>query len=229
MSQRFRSTAFQSLQSMFDRDRDLDKTILVGNIHSCVTEEILFELFLQAGPVDEVCIFRDGQQALYGCVYYKHAEAVPYAVELLNGIWLYGQPIKLQRKTDGLYHRNEVFSYHTGNGLIADSADAVQRDDVVLNLNRSRVVEIQSNEAYSWSDMVYSRRLQVCPPAVWFFPPLQLCPGSGHSSGTSLHRSASSAVGCNFQKVLYGERCMSILTPSVPVSAFISSDSDCKL
>ncbi|XP_059398617.1 RNA binding motif protein 11 isoform X2 [Carassius carassius] len=206
MSQRFRSTAFQSLQSMFDRDRDLDKTILVGNIHSCVTEEILFELFLQAGPVDEVCIFRDGQQALYGCVYYKHAEAVPYAVELLNGIWLYGQPIKLQRKTD-----------------------AVQRDDVVLNLNRSRVVEIQSNEAYSWSDMVYSRRLQVCPPAVWFFPPLQLCPGSGHSSGTSLHRSASSAVGCNFQKVLYGERCMSILTPSVPVSAFISSDSDCKL
>ncbi|XP_026089818.1 splicing regulator RBM11 isoform X2 [Carassius auratus] len=138
MSQRFRSTAFQSLQSMFDRDRDL-KTILVGNIHSCVTEEILFELFLQAGPVDEVCIFRDGQQAPYGCVYYKHAEAVPYAVELLNGIWLYGQPIKLQRKTD-----------------------AVQRDDVVLNLNRSQSVEIQSNEAYSWSDMVYSRRLQVC-------------------------------------------------------------------
>jgi len=32
---------------MFDRVRDLDKTILVGNIHSCVTEEILFELFLQ--------------------------------------------------------------------------------------------------------------------------------------------------------------------------------------
>ncbi|XP_052393959.1 RNA binding motif protein 11 [Carassius gibelio] len=180
MSQRFRSTAFQSLQSMFDRDRDL-KTILVGNIHSCVTEEILFELFLQAGPVDEVCIFRDGQQAPYGCVYYKHAEAVPYAVELLNGIWLYGQPIKLQRKTD-----------------------AVQRDDVVLNLNRSQSVEIQSNEAYSWSDMVYSRRLQVCPPAVWFFPPLQLWHSSGHSSGTSLHRSASSAVGCNFQKVLYG-------------------------
>uniref|UniRef100_A0A673HUB6 RNA binding motif protein 11 n=1 Tax=Sinocyclocheilus rhinocerous TaxID=307959 RepID=A0A673HUB6_9TELE len=81
-------------------NRDLDKTVLVGNIHSCVTEEILFELFLQAGPVDEVCIFRDGPQASYGCVYYKHAEAVPYAVELLNGIWLYGQPVKLQRKTD---------------------------------------------------------------------------------------------------------------------------------
>uniref|UniRef100_A0A8C1VS64 RNA binding motif protein 11 n=2 Tax=Cyprinus carpio TaxID=7962 RepID=A0A8C1VS64_CYPCA len=79
----------------------LDRTILVGNIHSCVTEEILFELFLQAGPVDEVRIFRDAQQAPYGCVYYKHAEAVPYAVELLNGIWLYGQPIKLQRKTGG--------------------------------------------------------------------------------------------------------------------------------
>lgn len=26
---------------------DLEKSIFVGNIHSCVTEEILFELFLQ--------------------------------------------------------------------------------------------------------------------------------------------------------------------------------------
>ncbi|XP_043077341.1 RNA binding motif protein 11 [Puntigrus tetrazona] len=77
-------------------DRDQDKTVLVGNIHSCVTEEILFELFLQAGPVEEVCIFREGQ---CGCVYYKHAEAVPYAVALLNGIWLYGQPIRLQQRT----------------------------------------------------------------------------------------------------------------------------------
>ncbi|XP_016347643.1 RNA binding motif protein 11 [Sinocyclocheilus anshuiensis] len=227
MSQRFRSAASRSLQSMFDRDRDLDKTVLVGNIHSCVTEEILFELFLQAGPVDEVRIFRDGAQASYGCVYYKHAEAVPYAVELLNGIWLYGQPIKLQRKTDGHYHRNEACAYYTGTGLIADSADAVRRDDVVLSLNGSPV-EIPSNEAYSWSDMVYGRRLQVCPPAVWLCPPLQLCPSSAHSSGTSLHRSASSGVGCA-SRPLYGGCCSSILTPYAPVSAFISSDSHCPL
>ncbi len=37
------SHTFTSPRSMCDRD----KTILVGNIHSCVTEEVLFELFLQ--------------------------------------------------------------------------------------------------------------------------------------------------------------------------------------
>ncbi|XP_073679979.1 RNA binding motif protein 11 [Garra rufa] len=165
---------------MFARDRDLDKTILVGNIHSCVTEDILYELFLQAGPVEKVRIFRDGRQAPYGCVSYKHAEAVPYAVALLSGIWLYGQPIKLQLKTD-----------------------AVHQYDVVLNLNGSPDLEIHSNEAYSWRDMVYSRRLDVCPPAVWFWPPLQQWMGSGDPSGTSclhenafVHRSASSRVGC---------------------------------
>ncbi|KAL1252368.1 hypothetical protein QQF64_017061 [Cirrhinus molitorella] len=177
---------------MFDSDRDLEKTILVGNIHSCVTEEILYELFLQAGPVVEVRIFRDGQHAPYGCVYYKHAEAVPYAVALLNGIWLYGQPIKLQPKTD-----------------------AVHQYDVLLNVNGSPDVEIHSNEAYSWRDMVYSRRLDMCPPALWFCPPLQQWMGSGYPSGTSclhenafVHSSASSREGCANSQ-LYGGRILS--------------------
>ncbi|KAF4098151.1 RNA binding motif protein 11 [Onychostoma macrolepis] len=179
---------------MFDRDRDQDKTILVGNIHSCVTEEILFELFLQAGPVDEVRIFREGQ---YGCVYYKHAEAVPYAVALLNGIWLYGQPIRLQRKTDGCYHRNEAFAYHTGTGLIADSAD-----DVLLNVNGSPAVEIHANEACGWRDMVYGRGLDA-----WFCPPLQWSVYSGLRSmheNASLHSRLSCAnVEYKLQRELY--------------------------
>ncbi|XP_039533794.1 RNA binding motif protein 11 isoform X2 [Pimephales promelas] len=229
---------------MFDRVRDLDKTILVGNIHSCVTEEILFELFLQAGPVKEVHIFRDGQQAPYGCVYYKHAEAVPYAVELLNGIWLYGQPIKLQCKIGGHYHRNHMLAYHMENGLIANSADAVHQDNMVLNLNGSPAgVENRSNEACGWSDMVYSSRpLDACPPVVWYCPPLQQWGNSGYPPWTSrldedllLYRSASTREGCaNRQK--YSGRCTGILTPLaqkstpyIPVSAFGGTDSDCKL
>ncbi|KAK9955797.1 hypothetical protein ABG768_015648 [Culter alburnus] len=222
---------------MFDRDRDLDKAIFVGNIHSCVTEEILFELFLQAGPVDKVHIFRDGHQAPYGCVYYKHAEAVPYAVELLNGIWLYGQPIKLQCTNGGHYHRNHMLAYHMENGLIANSADAVHQDNMVLNLNGSPGVENCSNEACGWSDMVYSR-----PPVVWYCPPLQQWMNSGYPPWTScldenllLHRSASTREGCA-NRQLHSGYCTSILTPLaqknapyIPVSAFGCTDSDCKL
>uniref|UniRef100_A0A8B9H909 RRM domain-containing protein n=1 Tax=Astyanax mexicanus TaxID=7994 RepID=A0A8B9H909_ASTMX len=57
-----------------------------------------FYFFYQAGPVRKVVIprGREGQQRTFGFVYYKHAEAVPYSIELLDGIWLYGRPISLK-------------------------------------------------------------------------------------------------------------------------------------
>ncbi|KAJ8266979.1 hypothetical protein GJAV_G00136840 [Gymnothorax javanicus] len=77
---------------------EVDKTVFVGNLHSSVKEEILFELFLQAGPLKKVTIARDreGRQKSYGFACYKHQEAVPYAIALLNGIRLYDRPIRLQ-------------------------------------------------------------------------------------------------------------------------------------
>ncbi|KAJ8276379.1 hypothetical protein COCON_G00081310 [Conger conger] len=83
---------------MLAKHSEVDKTVFVGNLHSSVKEEILFELFLQAGPLKKVTIARDreGRQRSYGFVCYKHQEAVPYAIALLNGIRLYGRPIRLQ-------------------------------------------------------------------------------------------------------------------------------------
>lgn len=83
---------------MLAKHSEVDKTVFVGNLHSSVKEEILFELFLQAGPLKRVTIARDreGRQRSYGFVCYKHQEAVPYAIALLNGIRLYGRPIRLQ-------------------------------------------------------------------------------------------------------------------------------------
>ncbi|RXM95510.1 Splicing regulator RBM11 [Acipenser ruthenus] len=52
-------------------------------------------MFLEAGPLTRVTIAKDkdGKQKSYGFVCYKHREAVPYAIALLNGIRLYGRPI----------------------------------------------------------------------------------------------------------------------------------------
>ncbi|XP_048850608.1 RNA binding motif protein 11 [Brienomyrus brachyistius] len=90
---------------MLDKHCDDDKTVFVGNLGSSVKEEILFELFLQAGPLERVTIARDkeGRQKSYGFVCYKHKEAVPYAIALLNGTWLYGRPIKLQYRYGSLH------------------------------------------------------------------------------------------------------------------------------
>ncbi|KAI5612728.1 hypothetical protein C0J50_4460 [Silurus asotus] len=84
---------------MQESEGEEQRTVFISNLSSCVKEEILYELFLQAGPVQKVVIprGRDGNQKSYGFVRYKHAEAVPYAIALLDGIWLYGCPIILRR------------------------------------------------------------------------------------------------------------------------------------
>ncbi|XP_041966539.1 RNA binding motif protein 11 [Alosa sapidissima] len=78
---------------------DANKTVFVGNLDPLVKEEILYELFLQAGPVRKVTMVVEGRRRPFGFVLYKHAEAVPYAIALLNGISLYGRPLKLNFST----------------------------------------------------------------------------------------------------------------------------------
>ncbi|XP_015197630.2 splicing regulator RBM11 [Lepisosteus oculatus] len=95
--------------AMYNSYNEAEKTVFVGNLDSSVREEILFELFLQAGPLTKVTIAKDkdGRQRSYGFVCYKHREAVPYAIALLNGICLYGRPIKLQYRL-GSSHNAEA-------------------------------------------------------------------------------------------------------------------------
>ncbi|KAM9299355.1 RNA-binding protein 7 [Gastrophryne carolinensis] len=77
---------------------DADKTLFVGNLHPGVTEEHLFELFLQAGPLITVKIpkDKDGKAKQFAFINFKHEESVPYAMNLLSGIKLNGRPLKIQ-------------------------------------------------------------------------------------------------------------------------------------
>ncbi|NXH14672.1 RBM7 protein, partial [Bucco capensis] len=77
---------------------EADRTLFVGNLDPKVTEEIIFELFHQAGPVIKVKIpkDRDGRPKQFAFVNFKHEESVPYGLSLLNGIKLFGRPIKIQ-------------------------------------------------------------------------------------------------------------------------------------
>ncbi|NXP10653.1 RBM11 regulator, partial [Thinocorus orbignyianus] len=90
---------------------EADRTLFVGNLESRVREEILYELFLQAGPLTKVTICKDkeGKPKSFGFVCFKHKESVPYAIALLNGIRLYGRPIKVQYRF-GSSHSSELNS-----------------------------------------------------------------------------------------------------------------------
>lgn len=82
---------------MGENDNSRSRTVWCGNLSEKTTEIILYELFLQAGPIEDVNIPKDkeGKRRNFGFVVYKHIESVPYAIELLNGINLYGKALKL--------------------------------------------------------------------------------------------------------------------------------------
>lgn len=79
-------------------ERD-ERCLFVGNLEARVTEEILWELFLQAGPLEAVHIAKDketGKQKAFGFVSFTHEVSVPYAISLMDGIPLYGKPIMVK-------------------------------------------------------------------------------------------------------------------------------------
>ncbi|XP_057498772.1 uncharacterized protein LOC130783230 [Actinidia eriantha] len=81
-------------------ERNQDATSYVGNLDPQVTEELLWELFVQAGPVVNVYVPKDRVTNLhqgYGFVEFRSEEDADYAIKVLNMIKLYGKPIRVNK------------------------------------------------------------------------------------------------------------------------------------
>ncbi|XP_063799541.1 RNA-binding protein 7 [Pseudophryne corroboree] len=108
---------------------EADRTLFVGNLDPRATEEILFELFLQAGPATNVKIpkDKDGKSKQFAFVNFKHEESVPYGMSLLNGIKLFGRPLKIQFRSGsshGSGDANSAAYSSQGNGSFAVNSPA---------------------------------------------------------------------------------------------------------
>jgi len=80
------------------------QTLFVRGITDEVDEEILFELFQNAGPLVKVNIPTDAQtkrKKTFCFVQFQHAESVPYAIELFKDLRLFGRNIQMQNRTTG--------------------------------------------------------------------------------------------------------------------------------
>ena len=77
-------------------------TLYVGRVHPKVTEEILFELFLQVGPLLKVVLPKKerGETAHKGFAFveFKHQVSLDYAIAVLSGESLYGQQLIIKHK-----------------------------------------------------------------------------------------------------------------------------------
>ncbi|KAJ7996719.1 hypothetical protein DPEC_G00239950 [Dallia pectoralis] len=170
---------------------EADKTVFVANLGSSANEGILFELFLQAGPLKKVTIPRDreGRQRSYGFVYYKYAEAVPYAIALLNGTWLCGRPIRLQYGTGSSYQDEGSGPQDTEDDR-RDPSHGTPRISVNIGLPDSAVFHftgrvdesLPSQEQFLWNSMVCRDLSDQCPLSIspvqphYYAPPSPLCP-----------------------------------------------------
>lgn len=83
-----------------DEDDEQKRTIFCANLDQRVTEELLYEVFLQAGPIESVRIPKDngGRQKTFGFITYVHKSTVPYALTLLSGLSLFRKGLTIKSR-----------------------------------------------------------------------------------------------------------------------------------
>ncbi|KMZ74670.1 Splicing factor 3b [Zostera marina] len=89
-----------NLLGQHSAERNQDATAYVGNLDPQISEELLWELFVQAGPVVNVYVPKDRVTNLhqgYGFVEFRSEEDADYAIKILNMIKLYGKPIRVNK------------------------------------------------------------------------------------------------------------------------------------
>lgn len=90
----------QSAAPPKQEDRNQEATCYVGNIDERATEALVWELFVQVGPVVNVFLPKDrisGQHQGYGFVEFMSEEDADYSLKILNMIKLYGKPIRINK------------------------------------------------------------------------------------------------------------------------------------
>ena len=98
---------FDSASSLFfwvsltqNREQNKDATVYVGNIDERFTQELLSELMTQVGPVRQVHMPQDRVSQThqgYGFVEFDTAASAEYAAKVLNGIRVWGKPIRVNK------------------------------------------------------------------------------------------------------------------------------------
>lgn len=144
-------------------DEDL-RTIFCGYLEEHVDEELLYELFLQAGPIERVCIPKDrsGRTRCFAFIIYVHKCSPAYALKLFDGLVLNNKRVQLSMKT----------TRSTGNKRAAVTPLASQ------NAKRHRKetdddcrVTVPDNfgggQEYTLSEGAYNRLQSFVRPASW--------------------------------------------------------------
>ncbi|PWN46925.1 RNA-binding domain-containing protein [Violaceomyces palustris] len=81
-------------------DRNQDATCYVGNLDDRATDALVWELMLQAGPIVNIHLPKDRITQThqgYGFAEFQTEEDADYACKVLNGIKLFGKPLRINK------------------------------------------------------------------------------------------------------------------------------------
>ncbi|KAJ2306789.1 Spliceosome-associated protein 49 [Coemansia sp. RSA 2702] len=79
-------------------ERNQDASVYVGNLDERVTDELLWELMVQAGPVVSVHLPKDRVTQStqgFGFCEFQGAEDAQYAAQIMNMVKLFGKPLRV--------------------------------------------------------------------------------------------------------------------------------------
>jgi splicing factor 3B subunit 4 len=82
------------------REQDKEATVYIGNLDERASDSLVWELMLQAGRIVNVHLPKDRvtqSHQGYGFVEYISEEDAEYASRVMNGIRLYGKPIRVNK------------------------------------------------------------------------------------------------------------------------------------
>ncbi|KAJ2558879.1 Spliceosome-associated protein 49 [Coemansia sp. RSA 1933] len=83
-------------------ERNQEATIYIGNLDDRVTDELVWELMVQAGPVVNVHLPKDRitqSSQGYGFCEFQTPEDSDYAVKIMNMVKLYGKPMRINKSS----------------------------------------------------------------------------------------------------------------------------------
>lgn len=92
-------------------DRNQEATVYVGNLDPQVSEELVWELFIQAGPVVSVYLPKDrvtNNHQGYGFVEFRAEEDADYSIKVLNMVKLYGKAIRINKASQDKTNSSDV-------------------------------------------------------------------------------------------------------------------------
>lgn len=140
------------------RQRNTDATLFVANLGDGVDEDLLFELFLQAGPIADVSMPRDkvnGRSQGFAFVEFKREEDATYASTLFAVLSLCGKSLRVRKAGEGGMTDADVGAHLFVGNLDVSVTDKMLFDTfsafgVVLDAHQARAVESSAPRGFGF-------------------------------------------------------------------------------